>query len=74
MKFKLIIFLMELKLTCPNLPCQISQNSIQSNRNRNFIIRRIDYIEPKKAITNKALSNESIRLEDYKLIGLLTIL
>ena len=28
MKFKLIIFLIELKLTCPNLPCQISQNSM----------------------------------------------
>ena len=48
----------------------ITRLNAQSNRNRNFIIRKIDYTEPKKAITNKDLSNENIRLEDYKLIGL----
>ena len=45
--------------------------NVQSNRNRNFIVRRIHYIEMKKAITNKAFSNEDIRLGDYKFIGFL---
>ena len=38
----------------------ITRLNIQSHRNRNFIIRKIDYIEPEKAITNKTLSNENI--------------
>jgi len=50
----------------------MSQSSIpyitrlaQSNMIRDFIIRRIDYIEPEKTITNKAVSNENTRLGDY---------
>ena len=47
----------------------VTRLNVQSNMNRNFIIRRIYYIETKKAITNKIFSNKDIRLEDYKLIG-----
>ena len=42
--------------------------NVQSNKNRNIIIRRIYYIDTKKAIINKAFSNKDIRLGDYKLI------
>ena len=49
----------------------ITRLNVQSNRNRNFIIRRIYYIETIKAITNKVFSNEDIRLGDNKLIGIL---
>ena len=49
----------------------VTRLNIQSNRNENFIIRRIYYIEMKNTITNKAFSNENIRLRDYKLIGFL---
>jgi len=47
----------------------ITRLNVQSNRNRNFIILKINYIEPGKAITNKIFFNENIRLGDYKLIG-----
>jgi len=49
----------------------ITRLNVQGNKNRNFIVRTIDYIEPKKAITNKTLSIKNTRLGDYKLIGFL---
>jgi len=96
-RFKLIIFLIELKLTCPifharyhKTQCSKQQELkffirriyyIETNRYHKtqcskqqelkFFIRRIYYIETKKAITNKAFSNEDIWLGDYKLIGFL---
>ena len=61
MRFKLIIFLMELKLTCPNLSCQISDDSMFKSIGIGILfIRRIDYIELEKAITNKIFSKENI--------------
>jgi len=49
----------------------ITRLNVQSNRNRNFIIRKIDCIKSEKAITNKAFFNENTRLGDYKLIEFL---
>jgi len=48
----------------------IRRFNIQGNRNRIFTIKKIDYIELEKAITNKALSNEIILLGDCKFIRL----
>jgi len=71
-RFKLIIFLMELKfdMSQSSMP-DITRLKVQSNMNINFIIRRIDYIEIEKIITNKIFSNENTRLGDYKLIRFL---
>jgi len=52
----------------------IKRFNIQGNKNIMFTIRRIDYIEPKKAITNKALSSENFDLEITNLLDSFTIL
>jgi len=42
--------------TMPN----VTRLNVQCNRDRNFIIRQIEYIELEKDITNEILSKENI--------------
>ena len=72
MRFRLIIFLIELKLTCPNFSCQISQDSMFKAKGiETFIIRRIDYIKTEKTITNNFFSMKILYFRHYKFIWFL---
>ena len=47
----------------------ITRLSVQSYKKKDFMIKRMHYIESKEAIINKAFANEYIISGDYKFIG-----
>ena len=65
MRFKLIIFFdgIEVNMFQFTMP-DISTLNAQSNKNKNFITRKIGYIEMEKAITNKTLPMKTFDLLD----------
>ena len=75
MRFKLIIFLIELKLTCPSLPCQISQDSMFNAIGIEILLsEEFITLRRKRPSQTKPFPMKILDLEITNLLDFLTIL